>query len=62
MVGSIDSFHKQLIQCKKDLVGNRKTLSNVMSDVTKFRSDMVEILAKSQADMDANTAKFLECA
>jgi len=33
-----------------------------MNDVTKFRSDMVEMLAKSQEDMDVNTAKFLECA
>lgn len=46
---------------KKEMVGNRKNITQMVGDISTFRSDMFDLLTHSKKDMDASTQKFLEC-
>ena len=51
-VGTVNSFQKQLVQLKKDMVDNRKVISNVLGEVTTFRQSMLEMHEEQKEDLN----------
>ena len=50
-IGTVNSFQKQLIQLKRDMVDNRKVISNVLGEVTTFRQTMWNMLEEQKEDL-----------